>query len=252
MRQLYPVVLDDIDPAKCYEDPRRRQPRDRPYVFVNMVVSVDGATVVEGVTEQLGSAGDRYIFFLLRSLADGILVGAETVRSERYGPPKIREAFRPGRAARGQPPMPRIAVVTRSLRLDWDAPLFRDGRSTPFVLVPASANAERLDQARQVAEVVAIGEPELDLPEALRTLSAAGIHALLCEGGPTLNASLLGRGLVDELCLTVSPTLVGGGGGARIMGSSFLPEPIGLELAHVLEEAGSLFLRYLLPTTRTA
>lgn len=247
MRQLYPVFREDVDPAECYEDARRREARERPYVFVNMVASVDGATVVEGVTEQLGSPGDRHVFFLLRSLADGILVGAETVRAEGYGPPKVRQAFAPGRAERGQPPLPRVAIVTRSLRLDWTSPLFHDERSRPFVLAPEAADPDRLEQARAVADVIAVGAPELDLADALRSLASHGVHALLCEGGPTLNANLLGLGLVDELCLTISPTLVSGGGGATIMGSSFLPEPVGLELAHVLEDEGSLFLRYLLP-----
>lgn len=246
MRQLYPVARDDVDPADCYDDPRRRQARERPYVFVNMVASVDGATVVEGVTEQLGSPGDRHIFLLLRSLADAILVGAETVRAEGYGPPVIRSEFADGRAARGQPPMPRVAVVTRSLRLDWSSPLFTDGRSRPFVLAPVDADSQRLSEAGEVADVIAAGEQTLDLDAALRQLRTAGVASLLCEGGPTLNAALLSGGLVDELCLTVSPTLVGRGGGASIVGAAALPEPAGLRLAHVLEEDGFLFLRYLL------
>ena len=247
MRQLHPVFSAEVDLAEVYGDPRRHEPRERPYVFVNMVASVDGATVVEGVTEQLGSPGDRHIFLLLRSLADGILVGAETVRAEGYGPPVIREEFRPGRQERGQAPMPRIAVVSRSLELDWESPLFTDSRSRPFVLAPANASSVGLAAAARAADVVAVGEPQLDLGAALRALAEQGVHALLCEGGPTLNATLLAEGLVDELCLTVTPALVGMGGGKRIIGGAPLPEMVGLELAHVLEEDGNLFLRYLLP-----
>jgi riboflavin-specific deaminase-like protein len=248
MRQLHPEFRDDVTPADVYADPGRSQPRDRPYVFVNMVASADGATVVEGVTEQLGSPGDRHIFLLLRSLADGILVGAETVRAEGYGPPVIREEFQAAREQRGQAAMPRIAVVTRSLALDFEARLFTDGRSRPFVLAPATADAARLDAAAEVADVVAVGDPELDLAGALRELATRGIRALLCEGGPTLNAALLGAGLVDELCLTIAPCLIGAGGGKRIIGGAPLPGTVGLELAHVLEEDGNLFLRYLLPS----
>ena len=244
MRQLYPQPLDEVDPADCYEDPGRVQVAGRPYVFVNMVASVDGATVVEGVTEQLGSSGDRHVFFLLRSLADAILVGAETVRAEGYGPARVREAFRAGRERRRQPPAPRIAVVTRSLELDWAAALFTDSR--PFVLAPRDADQQRLAQARQVADVITTGGAALDLPAALRELAAHGVAALLCEGGPTLNAALLHEGLVDELCLTIAPKLVGAGGGQRIIGPAALPQVVGLQLAHVLEEDGNLFLRYLL------
>lgn len=246
MRQLHPEFRPDVEPAQLYADPRRHQPRERPYVFVNMVASVDGATVVEGVTEQLGSPGDRHIFLLLRSLADGIIVGAETVRAEGYGPPVIREEFRAGRHERGQAPMPRIAVVSRSLELDWTSPLFTDGRSRPFILAPSSADAAGLAEAAEAADVITAGEAQLDLPQALRRLAEQGVQALLCEGGPTLNASLLAAGLVDELCLTITPALVGMGGGKRIIGGAPLPQMVGLELVHVLEEDGNLFLRYLL------
>jgi len=245
MRQLFPVFREDVDPRDVYEDPRRRQPRDRPYVFLNMVSSADGGTVVDGVTEKLGGAADRHIFLLLRSLADGILVGAQTVRAEGYGPPRIRAEFAADRADRGQSELPRIAVVSRSLGLDFESSLFTDGRSKPFVLAPAGADPQRLQRAEAVADVIAVGEDELDLRAALEILSQQGIAALLCEGGPTLNAALLERGLVDELCLTVAPSLVGGGGGARIMGAAALDGLVGLELASVLEDEGALFLRYI-------
>jgi riboflavin-specific deaminase-like protein len=246
VRQLHPTFHADVVPAQVYDDPRRREPRERPYVFVNMVASVDGATVVEGVTEQLGSPGDRHIFLLLRSLADGILVGAETVRAEGYGPPVIREEFREGRQQRGQAPMPRIAVVSRSLELDWGSALFTDDRSRPFILAPANADPQRLAAAGDAADVITAGDPQLDLARALRELAGHGVHALLCEGGPTLNSALLAAGLVDELCLTITPALVGMGGGKRIIGGAPLPAMVGLDLAHVLEEDGNLFLRYLL------
>lgn len=245
MRQLYPEFRADVDPADVYDDPMRLERRERPYVFVNMVSSADGGTVVEGVTEQLGSPGDRHIFLLLRSMADGILVGAETVRNEGYGPPKVRPEFRAGREDRKQMTLPRLAIVTRSLRLDFSAPLFNDPNTRPFVLAPEDADAQRLAEAAGFADVITAGAPGLDLSEALRRLAAGGIAALLCEGGPTLNATLLAAGLIDELCLTISPLLVGGGGGARIMGAAPLPQPAGLRLASVLEEDGSLFLRYL-------
>lgn len=244
MRQLYPVARD-VDPADLYDDPRRRRPAQRPYVFVNMVTSADGGTVVDGRTERLGNEGDRFVFGLLRSLADGILVGAQTVRAEQYGAPRVRPPFRAARAARGQQELPRVAVVSRSLELDFSSGLFGDERSRPFVLAPADADPARLEQAQQHAEVIAEGAPELDLPAALRRLAEAGIASLLCEGGPTLNAALLRAGVVDELCLTVAPLLLGEDGGRRIMDAAPVAAPVKLALAHVLEDEGHLFLRYL-------
>ena len=244
MRQIYPHVRDDVDPAEAYDDPRRFERRDRPYVFLNMVASVDGATVVDGVSGALGGQADRTVFLLLRSMADAIMAGAQTVRAEGYGPPKVREEHRAARAARGQAPRPRLACVSRSLNLDWGTPLFTESPDRPFVLTAAGGDPARISAASERAEVIAVGDPDLDMPAALRALADAGVASLLCEGGPTLNGILLEQGLVDELCLTVSPALVGRGG-TSIVGAPALAGPVPLELASVLTDDGYLFLRYL-------
>ncbi len=66
----------------------------------------------------------------------------------------------------------------------------------------------------------------------------------MCEGGPTLNESLLLYGLVDELFLTVKPAIAGGADALTIVAGMPLPELVQLELAWVLEEDGELYLRY--------
>ena len=246
MHQLYPVARNDVAPADVYVDPLRRARPKRPWVLLNMVASADGATVVDGVSDKLGGQGDRAIFLFLRSLADAILAGAGTVRAEGYGPPKVREEHREGRARRGQAARPRLCIATRGAGFDFSTPLFNDPDNRPIILCPADAPAERLDEARRHADVIAQGKGQLDLAAALRRLAADGVEVVLCEGGPSLNATLLEHGLVDELCLTVSPTLVGSGGGSTIAGAPQLPAPLGMHLATVVEHDGELFLRYLL------
>jgi riboflavin biosynthesis pyrimidine reductase len=71
-----------------------------------------------------------------------------------------------------------------------------------------------------------------------------GVRSVLCEGGPTLNASLLPYGLVDELFLTVAPSLAGGADALTIVAGAPLPEMVELELAWALEESSELYLRY--------
>src|SRR5438105_2654273 len=102
-----------------------------------MVASADGAVSVEGRTAKLGSPSDRHLFHYLRSLADVILVGAQTVRAERYGPPKVTDERQADRVERGQSPLPRIAIVSRSLELDLESSLFRTAASRPIVVAPA-------------------------------------------------------------------------------------------------------------------
>lgn len=241
MQRIFPVV-DEVDIESSYDADRPASPR-RPFVLVNMVASVDGAFAVDGRTRALSSPEDHEVFHLLRSVPDAILVGAQTVRAEGYGPARIREDRQARRVARGQQPEPTIVVVSRSLQLDLSSPLFTESR--PTVICPADADGSRVSALAAVADVVQAGEGDVDLPEALAQLRRRGIEVLLCEGGPTLNGDLARHGLIDELCLTVAPALVGGDLGAGILGRVRLAAPMTLALAQVLRgERGDLLCRY--------
>ena len=224
MRQLLPTFVDPVDPMAVYADPPVAA--GRPGVRFNMIASVDGATAVDGVAGGLGGEADRALFALLRRLADVVLVAAGTARAEGYGPS----------------PVP-IAVVTRSCRLDWDSRFFTAQFARPVVVTVATAPAEARARAAEVADVVVAGERDVDLARALDVLGARGWRAVLCEGGPTLNGQLAAAGLLDELCLTLSPCLVGGDA-KRLLAGPLLPGPPTLTLASACEEDGFLFLRY--------
>jgi 5-amino-6-(5-phosphoribosylamino)uracil reductase len=231
------------DIAEVYGGTLGPAPAGRPHVTVNMVASVDGATAVNGRTGVLSSPPDREVFRLLRSLADVVLVGAETVRAEGYGTVKADEAVRAARAARGQTPAAALAVVTRSLTLDWSSKLFTEPTQRPFVLTTADAAEDKLIAAEAVATVIRAGRGSVDLGEALRILRAEhGVTSVLCEGGPTLNTQLAG-GLLDQLCLTLSPAVVGGASKTILAGVA-LDAPLDLELASVLASGSELYLRY--------
>lgn len=220
----------EVDPGPRYRVPRHRY-GGRPWVLANMVASADGASTLDGRSGQLGGPVDKQVFRLLRSVADVVLVGAGTVRAERYRP--IAEPR----------PVP-IAVVTRSLDLDWESPLFRGPPATTVVVTCRSAPAERRAQASELAEVVVAGEDAVEPVRALAALAERGHRVVLCEGGPALLAQVVAAGLLDELCLTVSPMLVGGNG-PRILDGAHADGPSALTLASVLEHEGTLFLRYL-------
>lgn len=244
MRRLFPTFENEPDVRAAYDDVERWRQAGRAYVLVNMVASSDGATAVDGVTGKLGSPADKHVFHLLRSLADVILVGAQTVRAEGYGPPKTSEEEQARRVARGQDPLPRIAVVSRSLELDWSSKLFTAGTSRPYVVVPAAAEDEARRRAGAAADVVVAGDETVDMGAALAALHDHGATVVLCEGGPMLNAALVEAGCIDELCLTVTPALVGGASWRGILGPARLDHMVALGLVHVLEDDGFLFLRY--------
>jgi riboflavin biosynthesis pyrimidine reductase len=244
VRRLLPEPAGPIEPVAAYADLPTAE--GRPGVRLNMVASVDGAIAVDGVSGGLGGDADRRVYLALRSLADIVLVAAGTVRTEGYGPPRLSDALVAQRRARGQERVPRIAVVSRSLALDWDAPLFSgaDPDAPPLVVTCAGAPHDALKRAEAVADTVVAGDESVDLPAALAALGARGARAVLAEGGPRLNAALAAAGVLDELCLTISPRLVGGDA-RRILDG---PEPCAggrpMRLWSVCEDEGFLFLRH--------
>lgn len=244
MRRLLPEPAGPIDPVSAYADMPRAA--GRPAVRLNMIASVDGAIAVDGTSGALAGDPDRRVYAALRSLADIVLVAAGTARAEGYGPARLPDDLRAARTARGQSPVPRIAVVSRSLDLDWEGELFRDARpgEEPIVVTCAGAPADALRRAGEVARTVIAGEASVDLRAALTALGDLGARSVLAEGGPRLNAGLGAAGVLDEVCLTVSPWLVGGDA-RRILAGPGEQDPIGrMRLRSVCEDDGFLFLRH--------
>jgi len=171
------------------------------------------------------------------------MVGAGTVRAEHYGPARLDASVQTRRSARGQAPQPPIAVVTRSCELDWSTPFFTDASSRPIVITVDDAPSERVGDASNVADVLVAGHGDVDLSKAIAALGERGARWVLVEGGPILNTQLAAGGLLDELCLTVSPRLFAGDG-ARVLNGIEIPNPLDMTLASVCEEDGFLFLRY--------
>jgi riboflavin biosynthesis pyrimidine reductase len=251
MQRLYPppgpdAGSEDLDDllglARAYAYP---EPATRPYLRANMVGSLDGAARAEGRSAPLSSPADMRIFGVLRALADVVVVGAETVRQEGYRPARAREAFARLREEQGQPPVPAIAVISRRLDLDFTAALFREPLVTTMVLTGAGSPRERQDAAREAgAELVFAGEGEdVDAVRAVRELAGRGFLRLLHEGGPRVLAQFAAAGVLDELCLTVSPLLTGGDA-PRIINGPGVPGPARYTPLSVLEEDGFLFTRY--------
>jgi riboflavin biosynthesis pyrimidine reductase len=187
-------------------------------------------------------AADGRVFQVLRSLADVILVGAGTARAEGYGPALLDDELRAQRTARGQSVVPPIAVVTGSGNLDWSSPFFTEAEARPVIVTTRASDPGARKRAEAVADVVIAGEDRVDPAEALRQLGRAGHRSVLLEGGPGLNADVVHAGLLDELCLTLSPRLVAGEGTRVLAGPELMP-PLQLRVVHLLEEDGFLFAR---------
>ena len=236
-----PVLTDPLEP---YAEVDRVRPDGRCWVMAHMVGGLDGSAAIGGRVAELSTAPDAQLFRLMRALADVVLVGAETVRREGYGPVQLPPERVAARLAAGRPATPPLAVVTRSLDLDWSSRAFTGAPagSRTLVITCQQADPGRLTQARAAADVLLAGQGRVDPGLALAMLADRGCRVVLCEGGPTWLGELVAAGLLDELCLTVSP----------MMGGDPLPVSISppggplvpFALRHVLGDGDTLFLRY--------
>jgi riboflavin-specific deaminase-like protein len=223
--------------------PRERAPEHRPFVFVNMVSTIDGRAQVSGRTRDLGEEADLEMLLELRAIADAVLIGTGTLRAEGYARLVGSAERRARREAAGLAGDPVAVLLSRSLELPWDAGLFADPDQPVLVYTGADAPAEVSETAAPV-EIVRLERAE---PAAmLADLRARGIAALLTEGGPTLNSALLGAGLVDELFLTIAPQITGEADAIRIVEGDGLAAPLRCRPVWVLRARGELFLRYAL------
>ncbi|CAI9403476.1 dihydrofolate reductase family protein [Nocardioides sp. T2.26MG-1] len=213
------VGPESTDLAELYAVPRT------PWLRVNMVSTVDGAATGEtGTSGSINNAADKQVFDQLRAMADVIVVGAGTVRAERYGP-----------AGKPLVVVSRRGQVPDSLR---DAP-------RGSVLLATCGTAEGLGAARDLLgaeQVLVLGSHRVDLPLLKQVLADRGWGHVLSEGGPHLLRDLLASGAADELCTTVVPRLVAGEHPRITQGP---PVDVPLRLHLLLESEGTLLGRWL-------
>ncbi len=135
-------------------------------------------------------------------------------------------------------------MVSRSLALDWDAPLFTAAPAPTVVITCAAADPVLRQRAEDAAEVVVAGDERVDVARAIAELGRRGAGMVLCEGGPRLLGEVVASGSLDELCITVAPLAVGGSGPRVAVGPTPV-EALAFRLVSMIEDDHSLFLRYL-------
>ena len=222
-RVLLPVGGDPSDLAALYAVPQR------PWLRANMVSSLDGAASgTDGRTDSLNNEADKEVFHLLRSQADAIIVGAGTVRAEKYRP-----TDRP------------LVVVTRN----GAVPPSLQGAPRGSVLVATAGSASELAATRAALgdeNVLVLGEDTVDLAQLKQTLVERGLLSLLCEGGPGLLRDAMAAGVVNELCLTWVPVTLAGDPHRLLNGD---PIDVPMTLTLLLEHEGTLLGRWLVESS---
>lgn len=236
-------VIDDLDDeqlGRLYTYPAGLTVRG------NAISSLDGGATTDGTSGGLGGPGDRRLFALLRELADVVLVGAGTARAESYSGARMTVSQRQRRLDRGQRELPPIALVSRSGVLDHSLPVLTDTEIPPLLLTCSAAAAgagARLGSAAEVIDCSGADPSSVDLGVALSRLSDRGLIRVLAEGGPTLMGALIAADLVDEMCLTTAPMLVGGS--AVRIATDTAAVLTRMRRAHVITDTeGYLYVRY--------
>jgi riboflavin biosynthesis pyrimidine reductase len=208
--------LEGFDPGPA--------PDHRPYLALNFAMTLDGYGAIDGRSGPIGSDADTAVLVALRKRFAAVMIGAGTMRAERYGP-------LPG----GIP----LILVSGRLDLPWDAEAFTADRGSVVIFTASEADPPETTAPVQVIR----HEGVVDMATALAQIRGdLGISSLLCEGGPGMHAQLQRDGLADELFLTIAPKLSGGPAPHILEGE--LGDSIEFEQAWLLERDGELFARY--------
>jgi riboflavin-specific deaminase-like protein len=211
----------------------------RPYLVLNFATTLDGRAAISGRSGAIGSDTDTEMLQRLRTRVDAVMIGAGTMRAERYGRMVSDPDFRAHRESTGLDGDPLGVIVSNRLDLPWDAGLFTDGGGQVVIFT-----ASEEEPPETATPVTVVRQPEgVELDRALEwLLTERDIKSILCEGGPTLHGRLREGGLADELFLTIAPKIAGGEGPRILEGA--LPDIDQVELAWLLESEGELFARY--------
>lgn len=212
---------------------------DRPYLVLNFATTLDGRAAINGRSGPIGSAADTEMLQRLRARVDAVMIGAGTMRAERYGRMVSDPDFRAYREQTGLAADPLGVIVSNRLELPWDAGLFTDGGGQVVIFT-----ASEEDPPETATPVATVRHPDgVELDRALAwLLEERDVKSVLCEGGPTLHGRLREGGLADELFLTIAPKIAGGEGPRVLEGA--LPDIDQVELAWLLESENELFTRY--------
>jgi len=231
LRRVHPGPVESLDLDA--DGTRARlldlyRPPSGAWLRLNLVTSVSGSAAgSDGTSETLTSASDRRILGVIRELADVVLVGAESVRSEGY--------VRPKRAP--------LAVVTGSG--DLAGHRIGGAEGPPVVVLCPDSAVGRVRETLADAQIITVPGPHMVPADIIAALRENGFVSIVCEGGPGLARQLVVAGLVDEVCLTTSPRLTGVT--LPLFGIESFPE-VAVELAQLLvDDESALFARWLTP-----
>lgn len=221
-------------------------PSSGTWVRAMMVMSLDGAiTGADGRSGSISSATDRAIMKEVRRLSDVVLIGASTMRAEKYSPMKTVPENVAARREQNLDDAPVTAIVSATLNLPWDLPAFSESHRKPIVITTTDCDEDAADVAEAHCELVRVAGIDQDPGVIIDALTQRGLNRIICEGGARLLGDLTRANRIDEFDVAVSPTFANNG---QALLHADLGSPVRLTLSRVLEDEGFIFTRYLRST----
>ncbi len=221
--------------------------RSRPRVILSAAVSVDGKIATVQGDAGLSSRADKRRVHLLRSRADAIMIGKNTL--------ELDDPLLTARLAGGRNPV-RVILDSRGT-ISSGSKILRTSGSVPTIIAVTKSISEddMLRLRRSPAEVVVHGTEEVDIRALLADLHTRGIRLLLVEGGGIINWYFVKHGLADEVIVTVAPYLVGGQSAASLIRGAGFPsiaDSARLRLRSVSRFKDEVVLEYAIRQKRAA
>ncbi|MGD9613356.1 MAG: RibD family protein, partial [Kiritimatiellia bacterium] len=180
--------------------------RKRPSITLKLGLSLDGRIADPTHSSRWITGPEaRETVQALRRASDAVMVGAGTVRHDDPSlwprPDGKRNPWR--------------IIVVRSAPLPLQARIFTDAHAArTIVAAPKGWQPACAGKIRKAGATVLELPKNRFLPALARELGRLGLLRVLCEGGGILAGELVQAGLVDELCVFLSPMLIGGSVGA--------------------------------------
>lgn len=213
------------------------------WVRAMMLNSLDGAVAgPDGRSGSISCPADRQVLAEVRRLADAVVIGAQTMRAERYSPMRAKPEAAQERAGLGLASAPVLVIVSASLDLPWDEPAFTDSAITPIVVTSATVDASARGHAERLCDLIVVDGADVTALALLDVLERRGLRRIVCEGGPRLLRVLLDADVVDELDFTIAPWIIGRAE------EPYAPPPMPVHRftpATMMVHEGYAFMRYL-------
>ncbi len=229
--------------------PTQPHPSDRPLSIVVLAMTADGKiSDAQRSHPTFGSQEDYARLEQQVALADAVLFGAGTLQAGGTAMRVQDDALIQKRMQAGKPEQPIQMVCTRSGSIDPEIKFFQ--QSVPRYLLTTESGAKAWQKTQHFDQIIASpgtdADSGLDWHKAFAQLFQAGVKRIAVLGGGEIVAALLEANLIDELHLTLCPTLIGGRDAPTpVAGDGFTQDAAPqLELLDVDRVGQELFLHY--------